>query len=72
MRTRVGIVGSGYISRGLTAAIEALPNMKVSHVLTRTSPVCRTDFPRAELLIASLTEVMDEAITTAADKNSGE
>jgi len=61
MRTRVGIVGSGYISRGLTAAIEASPDMKVSRVLTRTPPGSRGDFPRAELLTTSLNELVDNS-----------
>lgn len=61
MMTRVGIAGSGYIARGLTAAIEAAPDMDVSCVLTRQDPASRTDFPRAGLLTTSLDRLIDEA-----------
>jgi predicted dinucleotide-utilizing enzyme len=59
--TRVGIAGSGYLARGLTAAIEAAPDMDVSCVLTRQDPASRTDFPRAELLTTSIDEIVDRS-----------
>ena len=59
MRTKIGIVGSGFISRGLTALLKASPDLDVSCVFTRTVPSSRTDFPRAELLTNSLNQVID-------------
>lgn len=59
MKTRVGIVGSGYISRGLTAAIMASGDMKVSCVLTRSVTVERDDFPHHELLTTSMSQLLN-------------
>ena len=61
MTTRVGIVGSGYISRGLTAAILASQDMDISCVLTRTACEGRADFPHNELLTSSLDRLIENS-----------
>ncbi len=61
MMTRVGIVGSGYIARGLVLALQGQDDLGVSRVLTRTNPSQRNDFPRAELLTTSIDEIVDRS-----------
>jgi len=60
MTIRVGIVGSGYISRGLTAALRAAPDMDVTCVLTRSHVDRRPDFPYVSLLTTSLDRLLHE------------
>jgi len=60
MTTRVGIVGSGYISRGLIAGLQAAPDMDVSCVLTRSHVASRPDFPYAPLLTTSLDRLLND------------
>ena len=40
---RVGIIGSGYIARGLTLSLRALSDIVVTKVLTRSEPKLRRD-----------------------------
>lgn len=58
---RIGVVGSGFISRGLILALASIADLSVTKVLTRTNPVHRSDFPRADLLTNSVDELIDHA-----------
>jgi predicted homoserine dehydrogenase-like protein len=58
-KTRVGIVGSGFIAKGLVRILERQPDLAVSRVLTRTDGKNRSDFPRPELLTGSAGELAD-------------
>ena len=44
-RFRVGIIGSGFMSKGLTMALHNQDDIIVSKALTRSDPSLRTDFP---------------------------
>jgi len=56
--SRVGIVGTGFIAKGLVMALEEQPDLTVSCVLTRTNAVERADFPRHDLLTCSVDELI--------------
>jgi predicted homoserine dehydrogenase-like protein len=60
-KTRVGIVGSGFIAKGLVLALENQPDLAVSRVLTRSDRKCRTDFSRTELLTGSIGDILDNS-----------
>lgn len=55
---RVGIVGSGFIGRGLALALENVPDLGISGVVTRSNLSERSDYPFPELLTHDLGEVM--------------
>ncbi|MFC1919365.1 NAD(P)-dependent oxidoreductase [Chloroflexota bacterium] len=55
---RIGIVGSGFITKGLIFALEQHQELTVSKVLTRTTPDKRTDFPGQNLLTNSIDELI--------------
>lgn len=57
-RTRVGIVGSGFIARGLTQFLDRTEDFCVAKVLTRRHPSDVREFPRAD----ALTNEIDELI----------
>ncbi len=61
MKASIGIVGSGYIGRGLVLALQDHADLAVSRVLTRTNPWKRSDFPRPELLTTSINEIIDNS-----------
>lgn len=54
---RVGIVGSGFMSRGLVATLQRKDGVSISKVLTRSDPDSRPDFP--PLLTNSMQELVD-------------
>jgi predicted homoserine dehydrogenase-like protein len=58
---RVGIVGTGFIARGLTMALEEQEGLVVSKVLTRRDLKKCPEFPRQELLTKSVNELIDTA-----------
>jgi predicted dinucleotide-utilizing enzyme len=58
-KSRVGIVGTGYIARGLVMALEQQHDFILSKVLTRTAIGRRTDFPGQDLLTNSVNELLD-------------
>ncbi|MEN8171625.1 MAG: NAD(P)-dependent oxidoreductase [Chloroflexota bacterium] len=59
MTTRIGIVGTGFIARGLALALGRKEIWRVSKVLTRRKIVHCKDFPRPDLLTNSIQELID-------------
>lgn len=57
--TRIGIVGTGFISRGLFMALEGRPDLVVSKVLTRRDVQTCSEFPRQDVLTNSVSELID-------------
>jgi len=58
---RVGVVGTGFIAKGLVLALEEQPDLTVSSVLTRTNPLARADFPRQDLLTCAVDKLISNA-----------
>lgn len=56
--SNIGIVGTGFIAKGLVTALEKRQDLVVSKVLTRTNIGERTDFPRQDLLTNSIDELI--------------
>jgi predicted homoserine dehydrogenase-like protein len=50
----IGVIGTGFIARGLVNLISEHNKYRLSAILTRTDPLARATFPRAELLTNSL------------------
>jgi len=59
--SRVGVVGTGFIAKGLVMALEEQRGLTVCCVLTRTNAVERGDFPRQDLLTNSVDELIDNS-----------
>ncbi len=59
--TKVGIVGTGFIAKGLFMAIDCSEDLLVSKVLTRTKIEYRSDFPGQDLLTNSVDELIDNS-----------
>ena len=57
---RVGIIGTGYIARGLARVLAGRSDLGVSHMLTRGDPAARRDLP-SPLVTRSLDELLDHA-----------
>lgn len=55
-RTRIGIIGSGFIANGLRYAIDNQPDMEVSHMLTRRN---LRDFSEGDLFTNSISELIE-------------
>jgi len=51
---RIGVVGTGFISRGFTMAMEDQSDFTISHVLTRSQISNRADFSCQDLLANSI------------------
>ncbi|MFW6126098.1 MAG: SAF domain-containing protein [Chloroflexota bacterium] len=60
-KARVGVAGSGFISRGLLHLLERRADLRVSRVLTRSDPARRGDFPWKDILTRSLGELLDSS-----------
>jgi predicted homoserine dehydrogenase-like protein len=60
-KTRIGIIGSGYIARGLVMLLAKQPDLVVSKVLTRRDPATCVEFPATHLLTTSIQEVIDQS-----------
>ncbi len=56
--TKIGIVGTGFIARGLMMAIEHQPDMSVACVLTRRNP---DEFSSPEIYTNSINELIDKS-----------
>ncbi len=50
----IGVIGTGFIAKGLVNLLNNSREYKLSGILTRTDASTRTDFPRVELLTNSL------------------
>lgn len=59
--SRIGVIGSGFLAKGLVMALEEQQDLLVSKVLTRTNVQKRTDFPRQDLLTNSIDELIDNS-----------
>lgn len=58
---KIGIVGTGFIARGLVLALEEQKALVVSRILTRRNPQQCPDFPRQDLLTNSVDELIDHS-----------
>lgn len=58
-KRRVGIIGTGFISRNFTLAMEECADLEISRVLTRRNIASCREFPRKDLLTNSLNDVLD-------------
>ena len=56
---RVGLIGTGFLARGLVLFLEERPEFCVSRVLTRRPLESCREFPRRDLLTHSVDEVLD-------------
>lgn len=69
-KVAVGIIGSGYIAKGLVLALERCEDLAVHWVLTRSSRKDRGDFPRPSLLtndISNLTKDCEIIVECSGD-----
>lgn len=60
-KTRIGIIGSGYIARGLIMLVAKQPDLAVSHILTRRDLATCADFPAPDLLTNSVNAIIDHS-----------
>ena len=70
LQKRIGIVGTGFVAKGLLVCLEDQPDLVVSKVLTRTDINTRSDFSRPELLtnvVAELIENSDLVVECSGD-----
>ena len=58
-KSKIGIVGTGFIAKGLAMALDRRGDMVVSRVLTRTKVSERSDFPKQDVLTNSINELID-------------
>jgi predicted homoserine dehydrogenase-like protein len=58
---RIGIVGTGFISRGFTFLLQQQTEYIASRVLTRRNVDSCNEFPRQDLLTQSLTELIEHS-----------
>jgi predicted homoserine dehydrogenase-like protein len=56
--SRIGIVGTGFLAKGLVLALEGKQDLEVSRVLTRTNILERTDFLRQDILTNSTDDLI--------------
>jgi predicted homoserine dehydrogenase-like protein len=57
--TSIGIVGSGYTSRGLWVALQKFEDVKVTKVLTRRNLLSCLEYPQQEILTNSVNDLID-------------
>jgi len=60
-RKRIGLIGSGFISKGLVVLIEPRHDLQIHRILTRSRIEERQDFPRPDLLTNSYEELLQDA-----------
>ncbi len=58
---RIGVVGTGFIARGLIRALEGRPDMVVSRILTRSKSGERRDLPQKEALTNSVEDLIEHS-----------
>lgn len=61
MKQRVGIIGSGFIGKGLVNALHLFNDIEVTKVLTRSRVDTRGDYPYPDLLTHSVDEVIEHS-----------
>ena len=59
--TRVGVIGSGFVSKGFVMALDSQDDMTITKILTRTKIENRTDFAKQELLTNSIDELINHS-----------
>jgi len=57
----IGVIGTGFIAKGLVNLISEHKEYKLSAILTRTNLSTRTEFPRVELLTNSLDDLIENS-----------
>jgi|WetSurMetagenome_2_1015567.scaffolds.fasta_scaffold07900_5 hypothetical protein len=60
-KKRIGLIGSGFISKGLVLLMELRTDLQVHRVLTRSRIDELDDFPRRDLLTNSAEEMIEDA-----------
>ena len=60
-KRRIGLIGSGFISKGLVMLIEQRDDLQLHRILTRSRLEDRQDFPRRDLLTNSPEDLLDGA-----------
>ena len=60
-KKRVSVIGTGFISRGFTLAMEHYPDLALSRILTRRDISSCGEFPRKDLLTNSVAELIDHS-----------
>jgi len=58
---KIGVIGTGFISRGLVRLLDQHKSYTISGILTRTDTLERADFPRNELLTNDLTVLIEKS-----------
>ena len=61
MKHRVGIIGSGFIGKGLVKALTLMEDVEVMKVVTRTRIDGRNDFPYPHLLTNSIEDCIEHS-----------
>ncbi len=61
VKNRIGVVGTGYISRGFVRVLQNNSNFELEKVLTRRDIQHCKDFPRKDLLTNSIPELIDHS-----------
>ncbi len=61
MKQRVGVIGSGFIGKGLVKALNLMDDMEVIKVMTRTKIDGRIDFPYPDLLTNSIEDCIENS-----------
>lgn len=56
---KIGVVGTGYVAKGLVLALEQQSDLVVTKVLTRRNRAKCSEFPRQDLLTNSVNELID-------------
>jgi predicted homoserine dehydrogenase-like protein len=57
----IGIIGTGFIAKGLVNLIDSHQEYRLSAILTRTDLTTRSEFPRSDLLTNSLEMVIENS-----------
>lgn len=58
---RIGIVGTGFIAKGILMALAHTDDLEVTRVFTHSDPARRTDYPRPDLLTNSVDDLVAES-----------
>ena len=59
--TRIGVIGSGFVSKGFVMASDTQKDMAITKILTRTRIEERTDFPKQNMLTNSIDELINHS-----------
>src|SRR5665647_265011 len=58
---RIGIIGTGYIAKGILMALDRTDDLEVVRVFTHSEPGRRTDYPRPALMTNSVDDLVGES-----------